>query len=114
MYVTRSFLAAIMCESIAITHSYYELIRLSALQRQVLKQTAWDCIDPDVRVRLFGSRTVDTRKGGDIEIMIETQLQDSGQTDRAHSQFLARVKPALGEQKFNVQINKLDRQYMRS
>ena len=47
-------------------------MRLSALQRKVLTQTARDCFDPDVRLRLFGSRMDDTRKGGDIDLLIET------------------------------------------
>ena len=85
-------------------------MRLSALQRQVLTQTARDCFDPDVRVRLFGSRTDDTRKGGDIDLLIETQLQDLGQIARAHSQFLARLHLALGEQKIDVLIDYPDRQ----
>ena len=74
-------------------------MRLSALQRQILTQTARDFFEPDVRVRLFGSRMDDTRKGGGIDLLIETQLQDPGQIARAHSQFLARVHLALGEQK---------------
>jgi predicted nucleotidyltransferase len=85
-------------------------MRLSALQRQVLTQTARECFDPDVRVRLFGSRMDDTRKGGDIDLLIETQLQDPGQIARAHSQFLARVHLALGEQKIDVLIDYPDRQ----
>jgi predicted nucleotidyltransferase len=85
-------------------------MRLSALQRQVLTQTARDCFDPEVRVRLFGSRTDDTRKGGDIDLLIETQLQDPGQIARAHSHFLARVHLALGEQKIDVLIDYPDRQ----
>ena len=85
-------------------------MRLSALQRQVLTQTARDCFDPDVRVLLFGSRMDDTRKGGDIDLLIETQLQDPGQIARAHSQFFARVHLALGEQKIDVLIDYPDRQ----
>ena len=57
-----------------------------------------------VRVRLFGSSTDDTQKGGDIDVMMETLLQDSGLIVRAHNQFLARVQLAFGEQKIDVLI----------
>ena len=76
-------------------------MRLSPHQRQVLTQTARDCFDPAVQVRQFGSRADDARKGGDIDLLIETQLQDPAQIARAHTQFLARVYMALGEQKID-------------
>jgi hypothetical protein len=78
---------------------------LTPQQRQVLTQTARDCFDPAVQVRLFGSRADDARKGGDIDLLIETQLQDPAQIARAHTQFLARVYMALGEQKIDVLID---------
>jgi hypothetical protein len=43
------------------------------------QQTAGDCFEPDVRVRLFGSRTDDAREGADIDLFIETRLQAPGQ-----------------------------------
>ena len=52
----------------------------------------------------------DARKGGDIDLLIETQLQDPAQIARAHAQFLARVYLALGEQKIDVRIDYPSRQ----
>lgn len=80
-------------------------MRLTSQQRQVLTAAARDCFGPKARVRLFGSRADDTRRGGDIDLLIETELCDPAQIARAHTQFLARVYTALGEQKIDVLID---------
>jgi hypothetical protein len=56
-------------------------------------------------VRLFGSRLDDKRRGGDIDVLIDTSLTDPAQIARAHSRFLAQVYGALGEQKIDVLID---------
>jgi hypothetical protein len=61
-------------------------------------------------VRLLGSRSDDASEGADIDMLIEILLQDPGQIARVHSQFLARVHLALGEQKIDVLIDYPDRQ----
>ena len=50
-------------------------------------------------------RADDARRGGDIDLLIETELCDPAQIARAHTQFLARVYTALGEQKIDVLID---------
>ena len=85
-------------------------MRLTPLQRQVFIQTARECFEPLAQVRLFGSRAVNSRKGGDIDLLIETQLQDPARIARAHTQFLSRVYLALGEQKIDVLIDYPGRQ----
>ena len=85
-------------------------MRLTPHQRQVIQHTAIACFDSAVQVRLFGSRADDTRKGGDIDLLIETQWQDPARIARAHSQFLARLYTALGEQRIDVLIDYPTRQ----
>ena len=85
-------------------------MHLTPLQRQVFIQTARECFEPLAQVRLFGSRAVNSRKGGDIDLLIETQLQDPARIARAHTQFLSRVYLALGEQKIDVLIDYPGRQ----
>ena len=85
-------------------------MRLTPLQRQVFIQTARECFEPLAQVRLFGSRAVNSRKGGDIDLLIETQLQDPARIARAHTQLLSRVYLALGEQKIDVLIDYPGRQ----
>ena len=85
-------------------------MRLTLFQRQVFIQTARECFEPLAQVRLFGSRTDHSRKGGDIDLLIETQLQDPARIAKAHTQFLFRIYTALGEKKIDVLIDYLDRQ----
>ena len=66
-------------------------MRLTPFQRQVFLQTARECFEPLAQVRLFGSRTDHSRKGGDIDLLIETQLQDPARIAKAHTQFLSRI-----------------------
>jgi predicted nucleotidyltransferase len=46
-------------------------MRLTHDQIQAIKQTAHDILGDDSRVILFGSRTDDTKKGGDIDLLFE-------------------------------------------
>jgi hypothetical protein len=85
-------------------------MRLTPFQRQVFIQTARECFEPQALVRLFGSRTDHSRKGGDIDLLIETQLQDPARILKAHTQFLSRIYMALGEKKIDVLIDYPDRQ----
>lgn len=80
-------------------------MRLSNFERETLKQAARDCFDAGAVVRLFGSRTDDARRGGDIDLLIETAMTDPAQIARAHSRFLSRVYARLGEQKIDVLID---------
>ena len=80
-------------------------MRLSIQQRDIIKQAAQSCFGPEVVVRLFGSRLDDHRKGGDIDLLIETQLTDPNKIVAAHHQFMARIYTQLGEQKVDVLID---------
>ena len=80
-------------------------MRLTALERQTLKTAAQNCFDANAVVRLFGSRLDDSKRGGDIDLLIATQLSDPAQIARAHSRFLAQVYARLGEQKLDVLID---------
>jgi len=80
-------------------------MRLSDIERETLKQTARDCFEPNVVLRLFGSRLDDARKGGDIDLLIETRMVDPAQIAKAHLRFLSRVYARLGEQKIDLLID---------
>ena len=47
-------------------------MRLTEDQRRVIKQLAREAVGEDARVLLFGSRTDDTRRGGDIDLLVES------------------------------------------
>lgn len=48
-------------------------VRLSNEELNIIKQTAQEIFGKDVKVYLFGSRANPDRKGGDIDIFIETE-----------------------------------------
>jgi predicted nucleotidyltransferase len=47
-------------------------MRLSLYQQQQIKQTIFSLVGTDARVWLFGSRADDAKRGGDIDLLIET------------------------------------------
>jgi len=80
-------------------------MRLSEIERETLRQAAKDCFEPGTVLRLFGSRLDDARKGGDIDLLIETEMVDPSQIAKAHLRFLPRVYASLGEQKIDLLID---------
>lgn len=80
-------------------------MRLNETERQAIKAAAFECFGPQASVRLFGSRTREDRRGGDIDLLVETRLDDAHLVSRAHTLFLARLQERLGEQKIDVLID---------
>ena len=80
-------------------------MRLSTQERDVIRQSAQECFDSDVVVRLFGSRLDDSRKGGDIDLLIETHLTNPVDIVKAHHRFVSCIYSKLGEQKIDVLID---------
>ncbi|MBK1614715.1 hypothetical protein CKO44_14670 [Rubrivivax gelatinosus] len=46
-------------------------MRLSEDQRRLIRDTVAAALGPQARVRLFGSRIDDSRRGGDIDLLVE-------------------------------------------
>lgn len=46
-------------------------MRLNETVREIIKSEVDSQLGPDAVVRLFGSRVDDTRRGGDIDLLIE-------------------------------------------
>jgi predicted nucleotidyltransferase len=84
-------------------------MRLTPYERDTLKHAAQASFEPGVVIRLFGSRVSDDRRGGDIDLLIETQLRDPERIAWAHTRFLSSVYARLGEQKIDVLIDYPDR-----
>ncbi len=80
-------------------------MRLTEFERQTLKETAKACFGDATVVRLFGSRADDSKRGGDIDLLIETQAIDPAHVAAAHMRFVAAICTALGEQKLDVLID---------
>ncbi|MCL5673748.1 MAG: nucleotidyltransferase domain-containing protein [Deltaproteobacteria bacterium] len=55
---------------------------------------------------IFGSRTVDTKKGGDIDIYIETNLQlNPQQLYKKKLSFAIALDKKIGEQNMDIVVN---------
>lgn len=80
-------------------------MRLTPQQRHCITQAAAAHFGADAVVRLFGSRTDDRARGGDIDLLIDTTLSDPAAVAAAHTRFLAQLYATLGEQKLDVLID---------
>ena len=56
-------------------------------------------------VWLFGSRADDSKRGGDIDLLIETDQTDINALTRAEITFLTQLQMKLGEQKIDVLLD---------
>jgi predicted nucleotidyltransferase len=76
-------------------------MRLNSDQVQAIKQAAQQVLGDDARVTLFGSRTNDALRGGDIDLMFETPHQ---LVDRvaATGQLYVTLIRHLGDRKIDV------------
>jgi predicted nucleotidyltransferase len=74
-------------------------MRLTEFEINAIKQSAQEIFGATVQVFLFGSRTDDTKKGGDIDLYIKTEQNN----DLAHKlKFLVLLEQQIGEQKIDV------------
>ena len=80
-------------------------MRISPHEQELIKRTAQECFDAAVVVRLFGSRVDDSKKGGDIDLFVQTSIVDAAEISKAHTRFLAKLYDELGEQKIDVVID---------
>ena len=78
-------------------------MRLNPRQRDVIRQATAEVAGPAARALLFGSRTRDDLRGGDIDLLIELPQPV---TDRLQLsiQLGARIERQLGLQKIDVLV----------
>lgn len=76
-------------------------MRLTTDQVRTIRQTAQRVLGADARVSVFGSRALDNRRGGDIDLFFET---DAPLEDRAKvlCQLHGALTLALGERKIDI------------
>lgn len=48
-------------------------MRLTECERRIIRETAHEVFGQNIRIILFGSRTDDSMKGGDIDLLIEAR-----------------------------------------
>ena len=78
-------------------------IRLTDLEVIEICKIFRECFAINDHIWLFGSRTDLSKKGGDIDLYIETNL-DINEINKCKSSFLMKLEKKLGEQKIDVVI----------
>ena len=80
-------------------------MRLTHEQIDTIKETASKYFGGQATVLLFGSRAEDHRRGGDIDLYIETDMKDAKTVVKAEIQFLAELKRRIGDRKIDVLVD---------
>ena len=76
-------------------------MRLSTDQIQAIKQTAHSVLGAESRVILYGSRVDDTKKGGDIDLLFETDCRLSNRADTIGQLYVSLIRK-LGDRKIDI------------
>ena len=77
-------------------------MRLTPLEQQIIRTACLRCFG--VPPRLFGSRVDDARRGGDIDLYIESELSPQEAFQR-ETRLAADLYRALGERKIDMVVN---------
>lgn len=75
-------------------------MRLSKREIEAILQVAEDIYGTDVKVYLFGSRVDDSRRGGDIDLLVRTTSAKRGILERVR--MASRIKSLIGDQKIDI------------
>jgi predicted nucleotidyltransferase len=78
-------------------------MRLSQENITLIKNSVKEIFDENSKVFLFGSRTDDQKKGGDIDLYIETQIKNDLLQKKL--KLINTLHKILGEQKIDIVIN---------
>jgi predicted nucleotidyltransferase len=76
-------------------------MRLTPDQIAAIKQTAHAVLGDGARVILFGSRVDDTKKGGDIDLLFETERPVGNRATTIGAIYVALVRK-LGDRKIDI------------
>lgn len=82
-------------------------MRLSLQEQQVISTAMHKHFGRDATVLLFGSRTDDNAKGGDIDLYVGPENHTTAQAIQARSEALWDMHSILGEQKIDI-VMRLD------
>jgi predicted nucleotidyltransferase len=86
-------------------------MRLTDHQKNTILNAS-QCYFNDAKCWLFGSRVDDQKRGGDIDLYIETTETDINKIVTAKLAFLVALNRELGEQKIDVVIHRMDSEFL--
>lgn len=78
-------------------------MRLSIENQQIIRQTTKEIFGDEATVSLFGSRTNDALKGGDIDLLVQSAEIIKDRQEKS-LQLVARLQMRLGDQPIDVII----------
>ena len=81
------------------------IMRLTPEQVNIIKRVVVDTFGYAARIWLFGSRVDDHKRGGDIDLLIETEETDVTRIVKTELAFLVKLQRQLGEQKIDVLVD---------
>ncbi len=81
-------------------------MRLTEYEIKAIKETAVKFFDASSNTYIFGSRVDDAKKGGDIDIFIETDKNKDIFENKI--KFLVELEKKIGERKIDVIIKNID------
>ena len=80
-------------------------MRLTDQQHTIIRAAVTETFGAGANVWLFGSRVDDSQRGGDIDLLIETDQVDVEAIARAEIVLLAKIQMKMGEQKIDVLLD---------
>ncbi len=86
-------------------------MRISEKTLNIIKELAIKYFGEDCEVRIFGSRTDNTKRGGDIDIYIECLKEIDMETK---ARFLSELKIKIGDQKIDLIIQRKGMSYQKT
>lgn len=81
-------------------------MRLTQEQLETILETTASVFGTQSKVWLFGSRVDDHQRGGDIDLYIDTPIQDAAELVDAKLRVLARLHKRLGNRKIDVVVRR--------
>jgi predicted nucleotidyltransferase len=84
-------------------------MRLTEAQVKAIQDNFFVSFMEGDKIWLFGSRVDDSKKGGDIDLYIETNYSDLFIVTKKEIEFIVNLKKIIGDQKIDIVINILPR-----
>ncbi|MFO1257724.1 MAG: nucleotidyltransferase domain-containing protein [Gammaproteobacteria bacterium] len=82
-------------------------IRLSDREVQAIQKIFLRYFGGEDHIWLFGSRTDLSKRGGDIDLYIETKIDDLSEISDKKIKFLVDLKSEIGDQKIDIVLRRL-------
>jgi hypothetical protein len=79
-------------------------VRLSAFQISAIRNAFKESFLSEDHLWLFGSRVDLTKRGGDIDLYVETTMNSASLVTKAKLKFLTKVQMSIGEQKIDLVV----------